>query len=283
MLTGSAPVGLSGALRVYIAFLLAGLPPLLLPCLASGLVIYATYTLDRAIPCAEDMINQEQLAGADRRTAMAWCGLTFCLGAALFFREGVYLVPFLPLVIGYLYTKGIRIRGHTLKLKGGAGGKNAVIGLTWGGSIALVVAHWTPNLLAVSSLFFFFGLKLFVNSTLFDMKDLQGDLAAGIRTLPAYLGEQRVRQLLILLSVLLHVVMGAAVLAGYLRLEVAILAYSLLIWAPFISLYSSAWERRASGLRKRLRGIVIDGESALALGVRFLTALVPAVIVPGYG
>ncbi|MDD1678233.1 MAG: prenyltransferase, partial [Methanomicrobiales archaeon] len=145
LLTASAPVGISGSLRVYIAFLLAGIAPYLIPCIASGLIIYATYTLDRASPCAEDEVNQGYLAFANRRIGVAWCILAYLLGAALLFREGIFLVPILPLVIGYLYTKGIRVGLHTFKLKGGAGMKNAVIGLTWGGSIALVVAHWTTS------------------------------------------------------------------------------------------------------------------------------------------
>ncbi len=281
LLSSSAPVGLSGGLRVCIAFLLAGITPILIPCVAAGLVIYATYTLDRAIPCAEDVINQRSLVCADRRIALAWCGMTYLSGLALFLWNGILLAPLVPLVIGYLYTRGVTLGSHTLKLKGGAGVKNAVIGFTWGGSIALVIAHFTQNLLVVIPIFLFYGLKLFINSSIFDMKDLEGDLAAGIRTLPACLGETRTRHLLATLSLLLHVLMGACILTGYLRPELAILACSFLIWAPFILCYSPAWEL-AGGIKRRLRGIVIDGESALALGLRCVMALAPAVIVPGY-
>jgi 4-hydroxybenzoate polyprenyltransferase len=200
LLSSSVPVGLSGGLRLCIAFLLAGITPLPLPCLAAGLVIYATYTLDRALPCAEDAINQRSLASANRRIAILWCGLTYLLGLVLFLWDGILLAPLVPLVIGYLYTHGVSLRGHSLKLKGGAGAKNAVIGLTWGGSIALVIAHFTAEPLVVIPIFLFYGMKLFINSSIFDMKDLEGDLAAGIRTLPACLGEARTRHLLVSLS-----------------------------------------------------------------------------------
>jgi 4-hydroxybenzoate polyprenyltransferase len=282
LLSASAPIGLSGALRVCVAFLLVGITPLPLPCLAAGLVIYATYTLDRTIPCAEDIINQRFTVSANRRITMAWCGLTYIMGLCLFLWNGILLAPLVPLVIGYLYTRGVSVGNHSLKLKRGAGTKNAVIGLTWGGCIALVIAHFTSNPLAVLPIFLFYGVKLFINSSLFDMKDLEGDLAAGIRTLPACLGEARTKHLLIVLSLLLHGLMGVCILAGYLCPEMVILAYSLLIWAPFIVCYSPAWEL-TNGIKRRLRGIVIDGESAFALGLRCAMALVPAVIVPGYG
>jgi 4-hydroxybenzoate polyprenyltransferase len=282
LLTASAPVGFSGALRVYIAFLLAGIAPYLLPCLASGLIIYATYTLDRAIPCAEDEVNQGYLASANRRLGVAWCVLAYLLGAALLFREGIFLVPLLPLVIGYLYTKGLTVGSHTFKLKGGAGMKNAVIGLTWGGSIALVVAHWTVSPVIVIPIFLFYGLKLFINSTLFDIKDLQGDLAAGIRTIPAYLGERGAKYLLTALSLCLHGAMAFLILKGLLRPEVIILGYSCLIGVVFISFYSTEWERRPSGVQRHFRQIAIQGESGIALALRFLTGVAPAVLLPGY-
>ncbi len=281
-MTASAPVGLSGALRVYIAFLLAGVSPYLIPCIASGLIIYATYTLDRAIPCPEDEVNQGYLASANRRVGMAWCILAYLLGAALLFREGIFLVPLLPLVIGYLYTKGICIGSHSIKLKGGAGMKNAVIGLTWGGSIALVVAHWTPSLVVVIPIFLFYGLKLFINSTLFDIKDLQGDLAAGIRTIPAYVGERGAKYLLTTLSLILHGAMAWLILTGNLRPEVVIVGYSCLIGVVFISLYSTEWERRPSGIQRHFRQIAIQGESGIALILRFLTGAVPVALLPGY-
>jgi UbiA prenyltransferase family. len=282
LLTASAPVGFSGALRVYIAFLLAGVVPYLIPCIASGLIIYATYTLDRAIPCAEDEVNQGYLVRANRRVGVAWCILAYLIGAALLFREGIFLVPILPLVIGYLYTKGFQVGSCTFKLKGGAGIKNAVIGLTWGGSIALVVAHWTTSLIIVIPIFLFYGLKLFINSALFDIKDLQGDLAAGIRTIPAYLGEQGAKHLLTGLSLLLHGAMAYLILTGFLRPEVVILGYSCLIGVVFISFYSTEWEKRSSGIRRHFRQIAIQGESIIALLLRFLTGAAPAVLLPGY-
>lgn len=283
LLTSSTPVGLSGALRVYTSFLLVGISPHLPSCIAAGLVIYATYTLDRCLAGTEDAINQRSLAGADRHVATLCCGLTFTLGLGLFFQEGLFVVPFIPLFIGILYSRGITVGSFPLKLKGSAGGKNAVIGLTWGGSIAFVISHWTANPLLPLCIFFFYGLKLFINSILYDIKDLAGDLAAGIATIPALLGEARTRYLLTSLSLVLHAGMAAFVLLGLIRPELAILGYSLFVGVPFILCYTSNLETQASWIRRHLREIAIDGEAAGALALRSLTGLVPGAIVPGYG
>jgi 4-hydroxybenzoate polyprenyltransferase len=216
---------------------------------------------------------------------MAITGTIFAylIGIMLLFQEGLFIAPLFPLVIGYLYTKGIRFGSYSFKLKGGAGIKNMVIGLTWGGYIAMVVAHWTPNPLLTAPIFMFFGLKLFINSTLFDLKDIAGDLSVGIRTIPAYLGERGSKYLLVFLSLILHLLMIALVWGGYMRPEITILTYSFLIGAPFIYFYSTEWEVCAHGIKKNLRQIAIQSESGIALALRFIMGVGPGVIVLSNG
>lgn len=281
LLLSSVPVGISGGFRVFIAFLLTGIAPFARPCIASTLVIYAVYTLDRTIPCAEDRINQQGSWNADRRVGILVCMAAYSVGALLFLWDGLYLVPLLPLISGYLYTRGISIGGCSLKLKKGAGIKNLVIGLTWGASIALVIGHWSGNAVAPCCILLFFGVKLFINSALFDMKDMEGDLSAGICTIPACLGVRRSRYLLASLSLLLHLSMALLILKGYICPESVILGYSGLIGVLFISLYRVEWETQTAGIKRYLRQLFIDGESSLSLALRLLIGILPAAIVPG--
>ena len=199
LLNSSTVVAISGILRLHIAFLFAGIPPVPELYLAYGLIVYATYTLDRALGCEEDAINRSELCGANRQIGITACIGAFCIGFIFLARENIFLAPIFPFVTGYVYSKGISVARFSLKLKGGAGRKNAVIGLTWGGSIALIVSHYTHDPFTIAAIFLFFGSKLFINSTLFDFKDVDGDLLAGIRTLPIYLGEQMTKRLLLVI------------------------------------------------------------------------------------
>ena len=73
----------------------------------------------------------------------------------------------------------------------------------------------------------YFGMKLFINSTIFDLKDVKGDLAAGIRTLPVVLGEKKLKYLLFSLCIIQHVILAGAMLMGILVDYTFLLLYRL--------------------------------------------------------
>jgi 4-hydroxybenzoate polyprenyltransferase len=268
LLNASTVVAIGGGLRLHIAFLLAGLAVQVTEYFACALIIYATYTLDRALNCKEDEINRSDLRGADSRVALLACLIAFLLGTILFVWDGIYLAPIFPFIIGYLYTRGIQIGSFTFKLKGGAGSKNIIIGITWAGSIALVVGHWCSNLVTVCIIFLFFMLKIFTTSCVNDIKDIRGDLAAGIRTLPAILGEKKTRILLIAILSILYAISVCAVYFGAIQNEWIILTFSLVLTVIFLIIYTPSFEHSPILLFRKMREIVLSWEYALALALR---------------
>ncbi len=267
LLNSSTLVAISGALRLHIAFLLAGIEPKIIVYLAFGLIIYATYTLDRSLDCKEDAINKSELTESNKHIAVIACILSFLAGALILAGENIYFASFFPFIIGYLYSKGIKTGKLTLKLKGSMGGKNIVIGLTWGGTIASIVSKWTGNIFAVISIFLFYATKLFMNSVLYDFKDIKGDAAAGIKTLPVCFGKDRIRKILLMFCSSLHASMIIAFLMGFIRRELVILSYSFVI-GTCASFCLTGFEAQELGVRKYAREILIDGESTIALVLR---------------
>jgi 4-hydroxybenzoate polyprenyltransferase len=268
LLNSSTIVAFSGAVRLHIAFLLAGIATRIPIYIAFGLIVYATYTLDRSIGCAEDTINNPGRCNADHNIGLAAAAAAFCAGLCLLVQEGIFLAPLLPLIIGFLYTRGIRVGSRTFTLKGSCGGKNSVIGITWGGTIALITSHWCTSMATLAVVFIFYFSKMFVNSAVFDFKDISGDKAAGIRTLPVWIGETSTRAVLIGIILVLHIFMISALIAGFIRSEWVILLYGLCIPSSFLLFYSSSFEAHAGIIRRRLREIVIVGEPALSLAAR---------------
>jgi 4-hydroxybenzoate polyprenyltransferase len=177
LLSASIVVAVSGVFRIYIAFLLLGVKPEILICIAGGLVVYTVYTLDRTLESREDAVNRSEFTDARRDVALVVSLFVFAVGAYLLFAENLYAIAFLPLVTGYLYGKGVKVGGVRLKLKGGFGVKNLVVAFTWGAFITGIVAGVKPAGFHYCFVFLFFTCKLFINSVIYDFKDARGDFA----------------------------------------------------------------------------------------------------------
>jgi len=267
LLNSSTLVSISGALRIYLAFLLLQLPFNILSCIGGGLVVYSVYTLDRALDSEEDAVNRSELTGARRDIALFVSVLTFLIGAYLLFLDGLLLLAFLPLVTGFLYSKGIKVGKHHLKLKGGLGVKNLVVGITWGAFIAGIAGWYAESILPVFAVFLYFGCKLFVNSSVYDFKDLKGDALAGIKTLPVSLGEQKTRDILLGIHLFSHSLLSILIMSGLIAYEPMVLVYSFIAGIVCIDRFAAPVEKESKNrLYKRL--FVVDGESSMVVGLR---------------
>ncbi|MDQ1251550.1 MAG: hypothetical protein QG646_656 [Euryarchaeota archaeon] len=270
LLKSSVLVAFSGALRVHIAFILFHVQSSMLACIAGGLVIYTVYTIDRTLESKEDATNRKELNGSRKEIGLAAALLAFLIGSYLLAKEGLLIIAFIPLVIGYLYSKGIKIGRFFIRLKGRAGVKNLVVGLTWGVCTAGLAGKSCGSIVPVILIFIFFGVKLFVNSTIYDFRDIKGDTLAGIETLPVSLGEKNTRNLLTGMHLFSHLILGIALIHGFLAFEPLIILISFLLGLICIQNYTKSVDEELL-LFKFARTILVDGESALILGLRLIS------------
>ncbi|WP_456475273.1 UbiA family prenyltransferase [Candidatus Pyrohabitans sp.] len=268
LLSTSVPVAVSGAFRLYIALLFLGAGAEARIYLAFGLLVYATYTLDRALECEEDRINRRELVGSRKKLPLLICLHTFLAGSLILAKEEMYFAPFIPGVIGYLYSKGLKLGGFHIKLKGGAGSKNIVVALTWGGTIAAIAGKWTEDTFSIFIVFAFFAVKVFINSVIYDFKDMRGDARAGIKTLPLCIGEKKTKAILQGLHLIMHLSILLAMLLQLIRFEPIILLYSLFAGGICTSFYARFLKGRK--IKKYFLELLVDGESTIAVGLRTL-------------
>jgi 4-hydroxybenzoate polyprenyltransferase len=271
LLRASILVALSGVFRIYIASLFLGIAPSRWIYLAGFLVIYATYTLDRALGCEEDKINKKELTSARKDIALVLCLISLATGSFLFFRENLLLVAFLPFIIGYIYSKGIHIGCISLKLKGNFGVKNITVCLTWGAFISGVVQHWAGIQNASLFIFPFFAVKSFINTVIYDFRDVKGDAAAGIKTLPICLGDRKTRLLLQAMHNILHLWIAIAMLLNFIKVEATLLVPLWLAGIIYTRYYTRPSPENESKIRKITRDVFVDGEFILAVFIKTIT------------
>ncbi|TFH04734.1 MAG: prenyltransferase [Methanosarcina sp.] len=269
LLKSSVLVAFSGALRIHLAFLLLHIQSSVLTCIAGGLIIYTVYTLDRALGAEEDTVNRTELNGLNKNVGLAVSLLAFMIGTYILAKEGMLALAFIPFITGYLYSKGIKIGRFALKLKGGLGVKNIVVGLTWGIFIAGLAGSGCGNLVPIVLVFIFFGVKLFINSAIYDFKDIKGDTLAGINTLPVSLGTRKTRNLLTTMHLLSHLALGIALIHGVLAFEPLIVLYSFICGLICIQNFTNSEDEKLSS-RKLERTFLVDGESTSILGLRMI-------------
>jgi 4-hydroxybenzoate polyprenyltransferase len=269
LLKSSILVAFSGALRIHLAFILIHIHSSVITCVAGGLIIYTVYTLDRALGSEEDSVNRRELNGSNKKVGFAVSLLAFIIGTCILAKEGMLALAFVPFVTGYLYSKGIKIGKFALKLKGGLGIKNIVVGLTWGIFIAGLAGSGCGHLVPVVMIFIFFGVKLFINSAIYDFKDIDGDTLAGIKTLPVSLGARKTRTLLLSMHMLSHLILGVALIHGLLAFEPLILLYSFACGLICIQKFTNA-ENEVFSSQKLERTFLVDGESTSIMGLRMV-------------
>jgi 4-hydroxybenzoate polyprenyltransferase len=180
-------VSISGIFRVFISSILLNTHINIFMGLACGLIIYSVYTLDR--------ITDERFIGSDKVIGITVSMCASFIGIGVFALNGQLLLGLFPFAICYLYSKGLKIGSSALKLKGGYGVKNLVIGSTWG--ILIVGSAGFGNFIPFLVVFLLYAIKLFCNSNENDFKDIDSDTLAGLKTLPVIMGAQYLRVFLL--------------------------------------------------------------------------------------
>ena len=171
-----------------------------------ALVAYAVYAANDLADGAEDAINRpdhQSFVAAHPRFIAALAGGAFLGATALAFSKGGLLaaaVTSVPVVAGVCYSlppvPGCRRLKDVLVVN------TAVVALSWAVTVSVLPvvmagARVTPLVLVVT-LFFF--VRTAVSVEVFNVRDVRGDAATGVRTLPVVLGVDRTRQLLALLD-----------------------------------------------------------------------------------
>lgn len=231
--------------------ILAELPVDPLPLFIVFSVTLFVYSFNRIADISEDRQNVPERATFIERYGIALLAsgtVLYLVATAIAILEGIRGAPAMvvPLVVALLYS--------IFGLKRILLVKNLLVGLSWG-LVVLGVGVYYDVLLTVDILFLF-GFVTAVLTTaaiVFDIKDIEGDRAEGISTIPVRFGPRRTRQIAVASSALLGMVVVGSVLGG-------VLPARYLVLIPFLG-YIVGYSLVARTDRTALfYGFVIDGE-----------------------
>jgi 4-hydroxybenzoate polyprenyltransferase len=242
---------------VYFSFLLYGFIINFNLLLSSFLLTFTVYSLDKLTNIKEDSISLPERAGfiSKHKKALTYitvCSYIFSLILSFLEKPFAVLVVLFPLCIGLIYS--IKISDFRLKDKTGV--KNITIAFSWAliGSLLPLAASFS-NYIVISFIFYFFFIRVFIGSILFDVRDIEGDSLNGVRTIPVFLGIKQTKKLLLLLNLTLIPWLLFSYFRGYFHRYLLVLMIA--IFYGYLHILHFCRERIKPG---KLLDLLVDGE-----------------------
>lgn len=259
-------ISLSATAVAVSTIILADLPLEPVPLFIVFAVTLFVYSFNRLTDLAEDAQNvPNRTAFVERygKVLLAVGVMLYLLATGIALVTGVPAVPAMvaPLAVAVLYSV-VGVKRILLV-------KNLLVGLSWG-AIPLGVGVYYGQLFTVDILFpfAFITAALTIAAVVFDIKDIEGDSAEGIATVPLVVGVERTKRLAAAGCVVLGLVVATFVAVGTLHRQ-----YLLLV--PFTG-YMTVYSLLARVERTPLfYGFAIDSEHIyLAVALYCTDALV---------
>ena len=179
------------------------------------LITYSVYNLNRKTDESEDAINHSKRYAFTKKYekllfSTAIGAYILALVLSWFYGPVVVVISAIPLISGLIYSTPIFPRGFPYRrLKEIPVAKSLLVAVAWALPPALLpvyIAGALPGMITLAVILFFFSL-VFINTVLFDMRDVEGDRLTGVRTIPVCIGIPNTTRLL----TLVNVIFGASV------------------------------------------------------------------------
>ncbi|SFG59522.1 4-hydroxybenzoate polyprenyltransferase [Halopelagius inordinatus] len=218
----SAYLALIAVAEVAIAMVILSIPPNAAPVVV-GLVTFAVYVNDRLADADTDAVsNPKQAAFARRHRDVLYllASLGYGLAVALSMLGGpvALTITVLPGAFWVLYASdwvpdvGLRFQ----RLKEILVVNSAVVAFAWAVTVTFLPLAFADAALTPTAgvVFAYFFLATFVNTEIPNVRDVEGDQAIGVSTLPVVFGVRRTRHALYGVNLLAAALIGYAAVAG---------------------------------------------------------------------
>ncbi len=242
---------------LYLSFLLQATVSSALLLIATFCLAFSVYNLNKVSDLKEDLINQPdraQFVKKYRDYIVFACleSVNIAVILAFFTNPAAILVILFPFYVGLFYSMGVRrVRIKNLKVL-----KNIMIAgaVTVGAALLPLAVHVSIPFVVLLVAYWFF-LKVFIDSVVLDVRDIEGDQKAGVRTIPASLGRNKTRNLLLLLNSTLIVWLAFSLYHGLFYPYLFALIFSVLYGYWFILRFT-----RTSATTTGLFDLFVAGE-----------------------
>lgn len=198
-------IGAMGFSLTFVGYLFLGIAPSIQICTAVFLMTFSVYSLNKLTDIEEDAINIPErlnfLSGRKRRVYFCALG-AYLLSVILAFLDKPSTVPivFIPLAANAVYSSK-PIKGLP-RLKDIPVMKNISVAVSWALTCTFLPVVHVPGApgMTIAMVFYIMVVKVFINTVLYDIRDVKGDCKNGIITMPVLLGTKKTTAVLLALN-----------------------------------------------------------------------------------
>jgi 4-hydroxybenzoate polyprenyltransferase len=192
-------LSLGASSLAYISCKLLGLGLRVEPLLITFSTTFFLYNLNRKTDIKEDIINYPERVKflSKYGKIIFYVSMVFyilSLFIAITKSIFTFLIALIPTTIMILYAF-FRLKKVFLL-------KNFIASLGWASMVLLVSNYYNLSFnISIFSVFFFIFLRLFINTIVFDIRDLKGDESSNIITIPVKIGINKTKKILHILNI----------------------------------------------------------------------------------
>ncbi|MEA1905934.1 MAG: UbiA family prenyltransferase [Euryarchaeota archaeon] len=207
-MASSIYTSIDGVLMLYLSFTILEVPPKPILLCAMFFVIYSVYSLNKVTDQEEDAVNMPErsaLVQGNEKILLILAVVAYIMALFLGWLASPFasLILLVPIVLGIAYSKDILSIIGIPRLKDILFVKSFVVALSWATCVALLPSLYLESLAKLWFIFPFFFIKVFINTVLFDVRDVTGDAMNGVTTVPVVIGVSWTKRLLLTLQSLL--------------------------------------------------------------------------------
>lgn len=196
-------IGFTGFFKTFMAFVFLGSNSCLQVCAIVFLMVFSVYSLNKLTDLKEDAVNMPErlrFLGGHKKLVLCYSLAAYILAILLAFMVTplAVLIVLVPLVANLVY--GSRLHPSVPRFKDIPVMKNLFVASIWAICATLLPALYIHAWNIVAAVFIFILAKSFINTVLYDIRDVEGDRENGVRTIPVLLGKKRTVCMLLLLN-----------------------------------------------------------------------------------
>lgn len=257
---GGHLLSLGAASIVFTAAMLLGIKITWDFLLASYLITYVVYAYNRLVEFRGDFLTNQVRTQHIKGYINILPIVIITLVVIIFSLSVEFGNPASSALILLMIVNGLLYSIHFKKLtKEIVGFKSFYVSLFWALLIFLLILYYNaPLTLVVIALFLFVFLRLVVNTTFFDIKDIESDKLQGLKTFPVYLGKDKVLFCLKLLNFLSFIPLAVCIYKG----DVPFWASSFFMFFFYSQYYLFLAKSDNTNIQK-LSYFMVDGEYIL--------------------